>query len=239
VRHWAALAALTLPLPLAALASGAEATAGATSPPHLSARALQAKAISDAEGAGWVHEVGQGTDGTHTYSSDNDIGTFEGRQNTKTDAAQAEVIVIGRHAYIRGNAAAISTYFGLTANDPQQLAGTWVSIVPSDAAEFQTVTAAVTLKSDFTNWSISGPLTEGGVTKVDGQRVIPLEGQVTQPTGDVVAVTLYVTDSAKPLPVQSKSVSSTGTTTTTWSRWGHRVTLTAPTGAVSFSSLFG
>ena len=96
-----------------------------------------------------------------------------------SDKARAEVVQIGQEAYIRGNAAAISSYFELTKNDPGQLANTWISIVPSDGGEYTTVIAAVTLKSDFANETISGPLSEGRVVTVDGQRCIPITGHVT------------------------------------------------------------
>ena len=75
----------------------------------------------------------------HTFSAVNDIGTFEGRQMIDSDKAQAEVVQIGQEAYIRGNTAAISSYFGLTKNDPQQLANTWIPLAPTDGEEYTTV----------------------------------------------------------------------------------------------------
>ncbi len=221
-----------------AVSSGAASNSG--SPPTLPATAsgLQAKAISDAESSSWVHEVGRGTGDGHTFSSANDIGTFEGRQMIHSDKARAEVIQIGQAAYIEGNAAAVSSFFGLTKDDPQQLADTWISIAPSDGGEFTTVSDAVTLKSDFQDVTIPGAVTEGYPVTVDGQRCIPIIGHTSQPSVGTVTSTLYVTDSASPLPVEIKSVAKGGLSTTTWSRWGKAVNLTAPPDAVPFSSLF-
>ena len=142
----------------AALASAAPGEA-ASSTPTASAAAVQAKAIADAENAGWVHDVGHGREDGHPFSAVNDIGLFEGRQLINSGSSRAEVVQVGQRAYLRGNADAIANFFELTKNDPQQLANTWISVVPSDGAFFTTVIDAVTLKSDFGHQSIPGPLT--------------------------------------------------------------------------------
>jgi hypothetical protein len=212
--------------------AGAADAAGTTSPSSLVSESLQ-----NAEGSGWVHEVGQGVASGHTFSAVNDIGTFEGRQMITSDKARAEVIQIGQEAYIRGNAAAISTYFGLTQNNPAQLANTWISIVPSDGGEYTTVIAAVTLRSDFENQSLTGPLSEGRTVTVDGQRCIPITGHVTAPDYGSVRATLFVSDSRTPLPVEYEAGDAKARSTTTWSHWGHAVSLSPPPDAIPFSSL--
>jgi hypothetical protein len=211
--------------------------AGAASNAPLSPSALEAKAIQDAEGSSWVHEVVYANALGHTFKMTNDIGTFEGRQVIASNASRAEVVQIGQEAFIQGNASAITSYFGLTKNDPQQLANTWISIVPSDGGEYQTVSAAVTLKSDFQHVKIPQPLTEGRPVTVEGHRCIPLTGHATQPMVGKVTVTVYVTKSSTPLPVEIKATAEKGQSTTIWSHWGQQVTLNVPPGAVPFSSL--
>jgi len=215
------------------------APAGAAQSPSLSPSALEAKAIQDAEGSSWVHEVVHSNAAGQTFTATNDVGTFEGRQVIAQNASRAEVIVIGQEAYIQGNASAIENFFGLTKNDPQQLANTWISMVPADGQGYQTVSAAVTLKSDFTDQTIPSPVTEGRPVTVDGHRCIPLTGHSTQPTVGKVTVTMYVTDSSKPLPIETKSTAAAkkGQSITTWSRWGQQVTLNPPPGAVPISTL--
>jgi hypothetical protein len=232
---WAATATgavALLPVLAGSAPAAAAGVAATTSPASLVSEALQ-----NAEGSGWVHEVGHGAESGHTFSAVDDIGTFEGRQMIQADNVRAEVIQIGQEAYIRGNAAAISSYFGLTQNDPSQLADTWISVVPSDGGEYTTVIAAVTLKSDFENQAITGPLSEGRVVTVDGQRCIPITGHVTASDDGTVPATLFVTDSTTPLPVEYKAGNRKVTSTTTWSRWGHAVALSAPPDAIPFSSL--
>jgi hypothetical protein len=225
---------------LVSLLSGGTGAGAATAPSSVTATSLVSEALQNAEGGSWVREVGHGTASGHTFSAVNDIGTFEGRQMIDSDKARAEVMQIGQEAYIRGNAAAVSGYFGLTKNDPQQLADTWISLVPSDGGEYTTVIAAVTLKSDFQQQTLSGPLSEGRVVTVDGQPCIPITGQVSAPgNGGTARATLYVTDSKTPLPVEYKAGNKKATSITTWSRWGHAIALTAPPDAIPFASLSG
>ena len=233
------IAAAVTSVGLVTVLGGATAGGAATTPSSATATSLMSEAFQDAENGSWVHEVGHGAASGHTFSAVNDIGTFEGRQMIDSGKAQAEVMQIGPEAYIRGNATAISSYFGLTKDDPQQLANTWVSIVPSDGGEYTTVISAVTLKSDFQQETISGPLSEGHVITVDGQRCIPITGHVSQTGYGTAQATLYVTDSMKPLPVEYRAENKQATSTTTWSRWGHTVALTAPPDAIPFASLFG
>jgi hypothetical protein len=225
----AAIAALELAWPVPAHASS----------PTTPAAVLQAKAIANAENAGWVHEDGRAQVPGHTFSAVDDIGLFEGRQVIDSDRSHAVVVQIGQQAYIRGNASAIANYFGLTKNDPQQLANTWISLAPSDGQEYTTVIDAVTLKSDFGHQTIPGPVTEGRPVTVHGTRAIPIVGHTTQPDVGAVTLTLYVTTSKRPLPVELKATSKKGTSTTTWSRWGKPVTLTSPPDAIPLSSLGG
>ena len=151
-----------------------------------------------------------------------------------SDTARAEVIQIGQEAYIRGNAAAISGFFGLTKNDPQQLANTWISIVPSDGGEYTTVISAVTLKSDFQQ-------PDALRTTVRRARRHPRRpalhpdhrARLERPGTAPPRATLYVTDSKTPIPVEYKAGQRKATSTTTWSRWGHTGRLTAPPDADS------
>jgi hypothetical protein len=216
---------------------GLFAPAGAAQHATQSPSALEAQAIHDAEGSSWVHEVIHSNAPGDKFNATNDIGTFEGRQVIALNASRAQVIQIGQEAYIQGNASAIANFFGLTKNDPQQLANTWISMVPSDGQAYQTVSAAVTLKSDFQHQTIPGPLTEGRPVTVEGHRCIPLTGHATEPNVGKVTVTMYVTHSSTPLPVETRATAKKIVTTTSWSRWGQQVTLNPPAGAISFSSL--
>jgi hypothetical protein len=201
--------------------------AGAASAPK-SPSTLIIQAFTNAEKAGWVHEVTKGKEAGHSFSADNDIGTSEGRQVIRSDAARAQVVLIKGVAYIEGNAAGVSDYFGITKVHPARLAGKWLSLTTKDA-EYATITTAVTLKSDFSEIQVMGPYTAGRQTIVDGQKVIPVHGFASGTQGAIAApVTVYVAATGKTLPVEFTASSARAQQSTVWSDWGKPVPLTIP-----------
>jgi hypothetical protein len=222
----AALALLTL-----AAAGAAAAPAGATTRPST----LLSKALRDATHAKWVHEVIATTTEGHSVSMTNAIGTAAGHQVIVADGHHAAVLVLGGTAFIEGDAKALAGYFGIPADDISKLAGKWMSVPPSDA-EYQTVSAAVTLASDFDNLGLSGHLKEGSMVTVDGQRAIPITGTFSAGSAKVPA-TMYVTTGAAPLPIEFKASGHGLKSITRWSDWGHGVTLTVPSDAIPAADL--
>jgi hypothetical protein len=218
-----------VPVALGVTAGVMSFSASATAAPaKKSPYTLITQAFTNAEHAGWVHEVTKGKQGGHTFSADNDIGTSEGRQIIQSDAARAQVVLIKGVAYVEGNAKGIENYFGITNVHPKRLAGKWLSLTSKDA-EYSTITTAVTLKSDFSELQVTGPYTAGRPTVVDHVRVIPVHGLATGSQGaDPSPVIVYVTATGKTLPVEFTASSATATQSTTWSDWGRPVTLTVP-----------
>jgi hypothetical protein len=195
--------------------------------------------------AGSVHETvsmhaeATGTSPAHTLAMDNEVGTAEGRQIIDVDGAHATVIVIGTKAFIEGNAQAMANYFQVSKTDPQRFAGRWLSISESDPG-YATVSAAVTLKSDFSGVSLKGPLKKGTVIVIGGQEALPISGYIAGPSaGEKLPATLYVTTTGKVLPIELRASGSHVSKDTSWSDWGHVVSFVAPAGAVSISSLGG
>lgn len=208
---------------LAACGSG-----GATPP---SAKSLLAEAKRDAIGSGWVHESLTASEPGQHFVMTNEIGSVDGRQDIVRDGAHAMVLVIGDTAYIRGNALAISSYFELTKTRPQRYANTWIEIRSTDAG-YRSVSAAVTLSSDFANLTFPPSLRTGPDRTLDGRRVIPLVTTSSGPSGTLVSITLYVTDSSAPLPVELLAVDGRYRSVETWSGWGRAASIVAPTSSL-------
>ena len=205
---------------------GSSMAAGSTVAP--SASALQSLAIHDAEQSGWVHEATHATGAGHVFSMVNDIGTTEGRQVVVSDGAHAKVLVINGDAFIYGDEKAVANYFGLSSTDPQKYANQWLELTPSNPG-FSTVSAAVTLTSDFGHVAMPGSLREGRVVIIDGHRVRPLSAHIPAtsqaPAGNA---TLYVTTSGKVLPFEYRVTAKGIESTTRWSDWGRGVQLAIP-----------
>ena len=186
-------------------------------------------AIHDAEESGWVHEVTNATGQGHVFSMVNDIGTTEGRQVIISDGAHAEVIVLNGDAYIYGDEKAVANYFEVSRTDPQTYANRWLEITPSNP-DFSTVSAAVTLASDFGGQvAMGGALTEGPARVLDGVRVLAIRGRIPataqSPAGNA---TLYVTTSGRILPFEYQVTGKGVESTTRWTDWGRGVRLATP-----------
>jgi hypothetical protein len=162
----------------------------------------------------------------------NEIGATEGRQVVTSDGAHAQVIVIDGNAYIYGDVKAVTNYFALTSTDPQQYADKWLELTPSNPG-FTTVSAAVTLASDFGHVALPGHLTEGRVVTIDGHKVQPISAHILatsqSPAG---TATLYVTTTGRILPFEYRAVAKGVETTTKWSNWGHSVSLAVPSPSI-------
>jgi hypothetical protein len=188
-----------------------------------------ALAIHDAVGSEWVHETVNASGSGHKFSMVNDIGATEGRQVIVSNGAHARVLVVGGNAYLFGDNKAIANYFGISTTDPQKYANQWLELKPT-SSDYSTVSAAVTLQSDFEHLAMPGALKEGGVMTIKGHKVRPISAHIAAtsqaPAGEA---TLYVTTSGKILPFEYRVVGSGVKSTTNWSDWGHKVTVVAPT----------
>lgn len=223
----------------AAGASVAACGSGASANGSKSAATLDSLAVRNGESSAWVHEDVDSSGNGHTLSMSNDVGKSEGRQVITPDGAHATVVLVGGVAYIQGDAAALTKYFGFPSADSSQLAGKWISLRSTDSG-FATVSAAVTIKSDFNQVGLTGPLTKGPVTVLDGKRVIPVHGTIASSGGGPApAAILYVTAEGQVLPVELRASGQGETVTVVWRRWGQGVQLAAPRGAVPISSIGG
>lgn len=197
-------------------------------------------ALSDASARGSVHVVEAGRTSASTIKFSDDLGISDGGQAISTPAGwRASVLVVGGTAYISGNEAALTSYFGFSASVARKIGAHWVSIPRSDS-EYATVADGATLPSAMSVIKPGGPLTEVTTTKVGGTPAIAIRG-----TGPSVAsgvksssLTLWVSRSATPLPLRATLADARGDSYTfTFSDWGEHVALKAPAGAIRLATV--
>jgi hypothetical protein len=217
-----------------ALAGGAQAT---QSP---SASALMKLALNDALARNSVHEAESQKSSTTSGTITSDIGKAEGRQDiSHSDGAQAHVLVIGGTAYVSGNQAALTHYYGFPAAIAKKVGSNWVS-APSSSSGYAVITAGVTLSSAIDVLAIPGHLTETSVTKIAGQSAIGIQNKsvATGSKGVTVAVTMYVSQTSKPLPIRvTFNYSNGASTVVTFSGWDEPLALKAPAHVIPVASL--
>jgi hypothetical protein len=213
-----------------------DSTARAGASKQTPASELLLESITDATNAGWVHEVTVNAGDAHRVSMVDDIGTSSGRQVIDDNGGHLTVVITGGVAYVQGDAKALARDLGAPSHDAVQLAGQWLSIPPTFPA-FGSVSAAVTLKSDFRATRLTGSLTTGKVVRIGGTPAIPITGLFPgAPHHERITATLYVSAAGQPLPLEYRASQGGITHQTRWTDWGRPVLLSAPSDAISLTS---
>lgn len=189
-----------------------------------------------------VHYVLKASGESQAQTITGDAGRNEGTQSVVTGADQVDVEVIGNAAYLRGNAGGLQNTIGLPAAQATKYAGQWISVQPSDTL-YRPITQAVTINGIFTQLKPSGRLVASSPGKVAGREVIGVRGGLPGNTqrGVTGNAVLYVSTASNTLPIGFTGQAQNGTKHVTdvgaFTHWGEPLHLTAPTGAVPFSSI--
>jgi hypothetical protein len=181
--------------------------------------------------------------GDQTLTSVSDISRTEGTQTTSGAGGSSVVFVVGGVAYQKGDAAFLEGSEGFPAAAASALAGRWISFDSGDAG-FGQLSSGVTLSSALTEATPTGTLTLLKRSTVDGQAVVGITGGLAADaaeSGVTGTQVLYVAEGAPHLPVQAVMhelhAGQSGTATLTFSRWGEKVSVIAPPGALPISTL--
>jgi hypothetical protein len=242
----AATAALA---PLAVIAIATAVPAGAatttTTAPAQSAQSLYNAAIKAATSRG-VHFQSLATQSGTTLAVTGDTGANAGAQNvTVSKGSVVEHVsaqVIGTTGYIQGNASALRNVIGLTSAKADKYAGKWLSF-PTSNQGLNTLVAGLKNSDVAAELQMSGPYTYGTAQTVAGHHALAIKGTVTDQSGAKIPVTLYVPSSGTALPLEQ--VTNPGTSkgssnihsSVTFTRWGEKVTQTAPAHSSSLLKL--
>jgi len=225
------------------IATSSSPRAASTAP---EARRIVRAALKSTIEGGSFHYVSQFTSQGVTQITNGDAGPASGKQVITIGSDTFTVLVIGSSCYFQGNARQMVDQLGLPMSIATAHAGQWISLSPSDLP-YQSVYVAVTTRSALTANIAFAPHQEGGRSRRAGYQVLQITGPMTnqvvngqtqQAKGTAV---LYVTTSRPHLPVEyaenGKIDKVASKLVMTFSKWGEVVTVTAPQGAVSYSSL--
>lgn len=239
----AALAAIGAGLGLS-LGSGAGSTRAA-------AGRLLRSSLAAAGQAGSFHYVSTSTSAsstapTVTQRTVGDAGSNGGTQAITLSGDTFSVVVLGTTAYFRGDGPAMALNLGIPATVAQTYAGKWISLVAGDGP-YQSVQVAVTAASALQQNVTFTAHDELPASTMAGRRVIALRGPMAAVAGQAAhgTATLYVSASGRHLPVRYVERGTLGAGSgrsaldfsITFSAWGEPVSVSAPPGAIPFSSL--
>jgi len=195
---------------------------------------IQQQVVDGIRTAGSFHMVSVTKHGKQTATFVQDVGRTQGTQDITIGAQHVSIRVIAGVAYVRANRLALLNFLGFPASIADRLHDRWVSFTSTDPG-YTDISAAVTLDSAITEIAITGAVAKTPVTTVLGQSVFGLTGTA----GGGGTETLYVRASGTPLLVQQRAVNKGDTQVVTFSRWGERVLVAKPSGAIAFSSIVG
>jgi hypothetical protein len=164
-----------------------------------------------------------------------DAGPASGTQTVSMGTDTLSIRVIGGITYLNGNAGGLEHLAGFPAAEAAATTGQWIDFATSNTA-FAQVVGGVRSADLAAELDLSGPLTTGRSTTVDGTAVETVRGHQTL-NRHRVAVVLYVEASGSHAPVEEDSENAAGHPSNqvhiTFSRWGEVVRPRAPVAAVT------
>ena len=240
----ASLVLLALVGTLVPLASAAP--SGAASITHSASRLL-AQSKGAAQKSGSMRFTDRSTSGKETESLSGAISAkAAGESLTATGSDPLEVLLVGHTIYLQASAQILQSALDLPAEAAAAESGKWISMQSGDSA-FATLADELTVTSELNTYVPASHLKVGKEIKVAGHKVIPITGQPSAAAANGAtsgSAALLVSPKSPYLPVGgtlilSKTGSSELKEVAIFGEWGKSVSLSAPTGAVSFDSLAG
>ena len=220
---------------VAALATAASVALAAESP-----RQLRADMFKAARAKHSVHYVTL-TDARFRLEIVGDVAAKRGVQRITfvlgPKLGHMTIRVVGRTAYLRGDAFTLHTYLGFSTKQASRYHGKWISITHAGHG-YSTIAAAVTFPSFLSELYPPGKRLVGVTDQVDGINVVGV--QVARIRGGLhVVSTLYARAHGTKLPVKQHEVAP-GRGYESWGtigRWNEPVHVRAPAHAIPISKV--
>jgi hypothetical protein len=225
-------------------AQGSSLPPGSTSPASPStsqASALYQRALITMGGSSGFAYVSVST-GPQSETIAGVAGQRGGRQVITFDSSYGSehftLLLVGATVYFQGNTPAVEDQLGVVAANASKLAGKWVSVV-SGNGPYKVLQPGITVASQAQEIPlVPSRLATVTTTGAPATRIV---GSVPTQAGTSLPAHLdLITASAIPLSYVAGFIAAngtTGTTTTTFSQWGTGPSVSAPSGAVAWSTL--
>jgi hypothetical protein len=209
------------------------------------AKALFNKAVAATGASDGFHYVGT-TTGLEAQTIVGDAGPATGDQQitfvSSYGTEQFTLELVGTTVYFKGNAPAAEDQLGVTTATVAAVAGKWVSVQSGNGGvhgPYSVLQPGITTKSQAEEMTLTATSTAkvttagGAATKISG--IVPPTQGLPAGSGSLVVA------SGTNLPITyTSTVSAGGDTlvfTTTFANWGTAPSVTAPTGAVAWTTL--
>jgi len=219
---------ITPPIVLSALALACSmvvaAPAGAASASPTSILSAAKAALAKQSG---VHLVISVKSGKNTTTEVADLGKTVGVESVSSGSAKATVEISATYGYMGGNSSGLTSLMGLTAAEAKKLGSKWMSLKEgtspyTDLKSSATIPALTSLFPAVKGTSSS--------TEQSGGSEIYVLKWTTAKTSSTPALSnvLTVSEGSNALPIKEVTSDSTASETTSFSKWGESVVVTAP-----------
>ncbi len=169
-----------------------------------------------------------------------DIGATRGMETITEGSGSVTIKVTSTYAYLSGNAAGLKTLMGLTAQE-QAKVGTGVMSMKAGTTPYKNLKSSVTIPV-LANLLPNVTGTSSSTVTIGGRHFYELDWttKATSSTSKSKAV-LTLSEGATVLPMREIATAATGTSTTTFSKWGENINVSVPSNSkvVTYSKVFG
>jgi len=185
-----------------------------------------------------VHVKVSTTNGKVTTTVTAKIGTVDGTETYVSGGEKFVITVTPTYAYLSGSKTGLVTLMGLTATEQKKVGS-------SSVAMKKGTTPYTTFKTNLTSGTFSALLPSVKGTTLLAKRDKATNGYqlswVTKATSSAPKSTSILTISSgkKALPIKESVITSTGHSTTAFSKWGKKVSVVTPTKTVTYAAVFG
>ena len=169
-----------------------------------------------------------------------DIGATRGAETITEGSKEVTIQVTPTYAYLSGNAAGLTTLMGLTTQE-QKKVGTDVITMKVGTTPYKSLKSSVTIPV----LASLLPVVKGtkfSTVVIGGRQYYELKWttKATSSTSSSNSV-LTLSKGASVLPLRETDTASSGTSTTTFSKWGERVSVSVPSGSglIPYSKVLG
>jgi hypothetical protein len=159
--------------------------------------------------------------------------------NASYGAEHFNLVLVGGTVYFQGNVPALEDQLGVAAAKAPALVNKWVSVVAGNGP-YSVLQPGITTADQRTEVPMV-PAASGPATTASGTAVTRITGTIPAQDGVPAATVLFDVLPGSNIPVDYQSTLSANgvvqTTSVTFTQWGTAVAVTAPSGAVAWSTL--
>lgn len=221
---------------------GGSPTALPTNAPPSPALSLYQKSLAAMRAATGFHYVNT-SNGPEPETITGDAGVSGGRQDITFTASygaeQFTLLLVGPTVYFEGNTAAVEDQLGVVKADAAALQNKWVSVVTGNGP-YSILQPGITVTDQVAEVQFV-PVSTKQVTTTAGTAATRILGNIPASNNSPAASAHLDVAPESNIPVDfSSSFTVNGTaitSSTTFSQWGAAPTVTAPSGAVAWTSL--